>query len=646
MAIYDIDLLRALFVDKLNDNTIFLASFYEQIQDEEQINRYVDTIKELLALQNREKSESNYKAMGIIAQSGNAEIINIKQNYISPLEYQARFDIELNDRDYVLGKLKTLINDLRGRKFDLALRSNGQVVVFQEPTGFNDLHSLSIITNNMYIPYNAGNPITTPSNFISELKNRIFLRPLTQNVNFNIYFVYNNVFYLTTYKHTDFSTVASNITAYNQATERKEDSISSISDTTTLNLLLQLFRSSATNRAVLRLLETSTGTYYYYAISLGTETRTSPVNLGSTPTLYKLSLSFDGIQSQEPYINNGVDRVFLFFGGSATIVESKVSLGNDIVLNTIRMGKNTGPAFIVEPTEIPASLSVSDDTFQTYTTGYQTVDRNMAIGNKMAYSFIYDNTNLLFNDLYAYARFGVSTTPFGFVLPQQIFTIKEYRYSFGVVTIDTFYAKLGDVATSNTNGDVMTISVNFKIGAYDLVVEPPEVTYDEGEGNGEGNGEGENIVLNWTYQSTGSSFDQTTNFTYPSTIVYDNASEVPLGQLANYLQTNFPVGNYIEDTIFKVVVSASIDTSNIGWQFIETTSSSPNLFDNVIVGSSDLVAQMLIDIEEEFPASQNTDSFAYYASTADNLTYIFYTPGPTSSVQFVRNEFYRAVKST
>ena len=82
MAIYDIDLLRQLFVDKLNYNTIFLASFYEQIQDEQQIERYVETIKELLSLQNREKSVSNYKAMGIIAQSGNAEIINIKQNYI------------------------------------------------------------------------------------------------------------------------------------------------------------------------------------------------------------------------------------------------------------------------------------------------------------------------------------------------------------------------------------------------------------------------------------------------------------------------------------------------------------------------------------------------------------------------------------
>jgi hypothetical protein len=150
------------------------------------------------------------------------------------------------------------------------------------------------------------------------------------------------------------------------------------------------------------------------------------------------------------------------------VVESKVSLGNDIVLNTIQVGKNAGTIFTVEPTEIPASLSVSDDTFQTYANGYRTQDRNLAIGNKMAYSFIYDNTITLYNDLYAYARFGVAVTPSpaNIILPQQIFTIKEYRYAFGVLTTNTFYAKLGDVATSNTNGDVMTISVNFKIGDY------------------------------------------------------------------------------------------------------------------------------------------------------------------------------------
>jgi hypothetical protein len=463
MAIYDIDLLRALFVDKLNDSTIFLASFYEQIQDDQQIERYVETIKELLALQNREKSESNYKAMGIIAQSGNAEIINIKQNYISPLEYQARFDIELSDRDYVLGKLKTLINDLRGRKFDLALRSTGQVIIFQEPTGYNDLHMLPIITSKMYIPYTGTDPATA-ANFFTHLKTRVALTSSKQNIDQTIYFTHANTFYSTIYKYTQFTTTPSDISAYDATTEQVQSTINTISNTGALNSILGSFVQGATrtHRGVIRIQAIDTSIFHYYSISLGTETRTTLVNLGSTPILYKLSLSFDGIQSQEPYINNGVDRVFLFFGGSATVVESKVSLGNDIVLNTIQVGKNTGTIYTVEPTEIPASLSVSDDTFQTYANGYRTQDRNLAIGNKMAYSFIYDNTIALYNDLYTYSRFGTNASTYA----QQVFTIKEYRYAFGVLTTNTFYAKLGDVATSNTNGDVMTLSVNLKIGDY------------------------------------------------------------------------------------------------------------------------------------------------------------------------------------
>jgi hypothetical protein len=416
MAIYDIDLLRALFVDKLNDNTIFLASFYEQIQDDQQIERYVETIKELLALQNREKSESNYKAMGIIAQSGNAEIINIKQNYISPLEYQARFDIELSDRDYVLGKLKTLINDLRGRKFDLIQLANGTTKVIT-PNIINTttdklqirLGGTSLTTQpNFMTIIGSYNPTTATTDWSNDIDAQFHNYPTSNpfsntGIDAGFWFVYNNKLYYRT----------------------------------------------------LRLLSPPSSYSYGTAVEVGT-----------VDGLYKLSLSFDGIQSQEPYINNGVDRVFLFFGGSATVVESKVSLGNDIVLNTIQVGKNTGTIFTVEPTEIPASLSVSDDTFQTYANGYRTQDRNLAIGNKMAYSFIYDNTITLYNDLYAYARFGTTPTGTASTLPQQVFTIKEYRYSFGVLTTNTFFAKLGDVATSNTNGDVMTISVNFKVGDY------------------------------------------------------------------------------------------------------------------------------------------------------------------------------------
>jgi hypothetical protein len=411
MAVYDIDLLRALFVDKLNDNTIFLASFYEQLQDDEQINRYVDTIKELLALQNREKSESNYKAMGIIAQSGNAEIINIKQNYISPLEYQARFDIELNDRDYVLGKLKTLIDNLRGRKFDMVSFQNGNSVVFSDVEINTSTNKVLVQNNKKYFDIDADIAFFDTANLGN---NASFISHISS------YFSFTSAVALTFKVYGVFET--------NSGFPFGEVTINRASNNTMTIASFNVLESNPSQNPVVQ---------------------------------YKLSLSFDGIQSQEPFINNGVDRVFLFFGGSATVVKQPVELGNDIVKTTIQIGKNTGGIYDVEPTEIPASLSVSDDTFQTYANGYRTQDRNMAIGNKMAYSFIYSGGTLL-DIFYQYARFGTNASTYA----QQIFTIKEYRYSFGEVKLNTVFAKLGDVATSNTNGDVMTISVNFKIGDY------------------------------------------------------------------------------------------------------------------------------------------------------------------------------------
>lgn len=169
MAIYDIDLLRAVFVDKLNDSSIFLASFYEQIEDEQSVSRYVANIKDMIALQNREKSVSNYKAMGIVSQTGQAEILNIKTNYVTPLEYQVRLDIELADRDYVLDKVKTLIDATRGSKFDIANTATN-TIIFAQPTTYNTTHNLPIAFNKAYIDYGGGNPITTPSNFFAEVK--------------------------------------------------------------------------------------------------------------------------------------------------------------------------------------------------------------------------------------------------------------------------------------------------------------------------------------------------------------------------------------------------------------------------------------------------------------------------------------------
>ena len=461
MEIYEIDLVRALFANKLNDLTIFLASFYEQIDDQEQISRYVETIKELIALQNREKEVSTYKAMGIIAQAGDSEILNIKTNYVVPTNYTARFDIELSDRDYVLTKLKALISDLRGRKFEVGQLSSGEIKVFSTPLIYNDTHELPVITSGQYIPYTGSDPISSSANFITHLKTRVVMTKDTQNVDNLIYFPYNSKLYSTTYKHTGWTTQVTNVTAYNASAEKVDVAVEFTSQvagalTTFLNA------SGRTHRAVLKLIDLEALTTTYYSINLTTETRTTPVDLGTGYQLFKMSISFNGIQSQEPYINNGVDRVYLFFGGNVTITDEKVMLGNDITQTTIQVGKDTGTIYNVEPNEIPASLALDTDGYGEWGTGYQGKERIIGVANKLSYSFIYDTTNALYNDWYKYSRFGIGSSTYA----NQIFTIKEYRYSYGVLTVNKFYAKLGEITTQNTNGDVMMLSVAMNVGAY------------------------------------------------------------------------------------------------------------------------------------------------------------------------------------
>jgi hypothetical protein len=309
--------------------------------------------------------------------------------------------------------------------------------------------------------YSGGDP-TSGTNYRTQLKNNLLLTKDTKNLDLTTYYIYNNQFYKTIYKHTDWFSVVSNITAFNATTEQKVVTVNVSQGPT--QIIQFTNDTNRTHRGVLRLnlvdndlIPVSTT---YYSISLGTETNII-TNLGVVPQFYKLSLSFNTIQSQEPYITNGLDRVFLFFGGSVTIADGNVGMGNDIVRFTIQEGKDTGTIYVVEPTEIPSSLAVTDDSFQTWETGYRTTDRNMTIDNKINYAFVYDRNNTLYNYLYQYARFGGGITN-----PNTIYTIREYRYAFGVLNVDKFYAKLGEVQFSNTNGDVMTLSVAFKAGAY------------------------------------------------------------------------------------------------------------------------------------------------------------------------------------
>jgi hypothetical protein len=406
MAVYEIELIRALFEDRLNDPSITIKSFYEQIEDPDAIDRYLKEIKEMIDLQNREGGLSNFKAMGIISQVGDAEIVNITRNFVVPMNYQVRLDIDLQDRDYVLGKIKTLIDNLRGRKFDLVQVQNGNIYIPVQPTISTSNDKMNLANNVLIGSTNqlAPNGSTEKTAVINDILNRF------------------NVVVGTTYT---------------------------------------IYQINSPVGGVFQLLQR---TFLRTDIGGGSfvNTLSDVTNLGSITGRFKVSLSFNGVQSQEPYLSNGDDRVFLFFSGNATITDHRVTLGNDIILTTLQEGKNTGTITIVEPTEVPASLAIDDDSFSTWAMGHRTIDRNMKIGNRLSYTFVYDNSITLYNNLYRYARFGAGASTF----TNLIFTIKEYRYSFGVLTLDTYFAKLAEASTQNTNGDVMMIMVSMKAGDY------------------------------------------------------------------------------------------------------------------------------------------------------------------------------------
>lgn len=398
--LYDIDVLRAVITHVIDDTTFRLSSFYEQTEDEQQIERYVDTLKDLIALQNNEKIVSGYKATGIISQRGEAELLNIRSNYIAPLEYTCRFNLELLDRDYVLGKIKTALAAMRGRKYDCALMSDGSVIVFDNPEIYIGTDTLPELCDNMLFK-TAYDPVNDVVHFYDDL---VATCHLTVGLEYNLY-----VWYAPT--------------------------------------------------------PTAAKTLY----SLTFVDATSPQNptitltaLGAAEQFIKVSMSFNGIQSQQPITDNGLDRIWLYFNGSATIVDSGVMLGNDII-ETIVVSSQVGgsaPQYI-EPLELPSALAIDDDTYQTWSSSYMTMERNLGFKIALNYTLVADMSQLLPAALYAYARYGGGITD-----PDGTWAIKECRWAFGVLTIDEIDAKLGAVAIVNSNSDVVTLKVEFKVGAY------------------------------------------------------------------------------------------------------------------------------------------------------------------------------------
>lgn len=192
----------------------------------------------------------------------------------------------------------------------------------------------------------------------------------------------------------------------------------------------------------------------------------------------KLDLSFDDLKCDTPFVLDAKEYCTFSFGGSATLCDENVRLGNDLVRFDIKKYKVKGETdytfsgdFIeIEPLEMPSGNSANTIANQLRSNYLKANSHTDSTTISIQYSFILDMDNTLLKQWYNYARYGENNlTALGgiqesSITPNIIYIAKEVYSSFGEVEIKTFKAKIvEDIDIENTESDVMTLQVSFQI---------------------------------------------------------------------------------------------------------------------------------------------------------------------------------------
>ena len=128
-------------------NQVNLMSFYEQLEKEEQIDRYANVYRDLVNQQNRTGLIMN----GTIVAPENPTITNLHQSWIIPLTFTCSFRVALADRDMAIKTINNLIFVLKGRKRDIAEFDTGKLLVVG--TVANNVSGNPTLSENDYIGF-------------------------------------------------------------------------------------------------------------------------------------------------------------------------------------------------------------------------------------------------------------------------------------------------------------------------------------------------------------------------------------------------------------------------------------------------------------------------------------------------------------
>ena len=191
---------------------------------------------------------------------------------------------------------------------------------------------------------------------------------------------------------------------------------------------------------------------------------------------YKVSISFDSIRIDEPKTLNAKEYITIMFGGSATLTDGSVVLGNQLTKVGIKKYKVQAQTDIaitddyhwLEPLEMPSGLGISGEISQLASHNFLQNTHNDGIKASINYSFVLDFAEPLIKQWWRYARYGVigtlANTYSDGVSPNMLYKLQEIWSSWGEVEVYTIIAKAVDnIDIENTESDALTIRITFDI---------------------------------------------------------------------------------------------------------------------------------------------------------------------------------------
>lgn len=414
-------------------NQVNLFSFYEQLEKEEQVNRYKEFYKDLIDEQNRTGLIMN----GTIISPENPTITNLNQCLIIPMTFTCNFRVRIEDRDDAIDTINNMISILKGRKQDIAIFDNG--VPFMVGTLANNVNGVPAIQDGDFI-YSA--------DLLAEEVLPFFITQWNTNYGYQVDMTKDHYYYY-------------------------EDNVSGSGD------LMIAYYESGTNTWY------NLANFDDYQTMLDNDNQPKenyvlPIFPPEKNTFekYKLSMSFDSIRVDEPRTLNGGEYIVISFGGSATLVSASVKLGNDLTKLAFSKHKIVGENEItidstkewLEPLELPSGNNANTQLNQLLSNKFINNTHTDSINISTQYTFMCDESINIISEWFDYARYGIqanlttiASTKKG-ITPNMIYKITELWSSWGVVRQKEFKAKIIEsIDIENTESDTLTITIPLQI---------------------------------------------------------------------------------------------------------------------------------------------------------------------------------------